>query len=422
MVVYGEAQRPRVVVAGFDKSHPFASVVERYAGTVHYLDENPNIRWDSWDAVVAVGFAAIYAGHVRVLQIGGDPIGGVASRQTYASALSLTDHIGEELEIPDRLPDDLRELVKRELIPLVDPQVDRSRISPTRLATNDERYLPLLHDLDGYAFAALYLPPLGIHACLYLPGNTVNLAPWLLYAFRLWSDDLPDIFPSQPEWTSNPTWMTAEELSAQSDAAEKRAEEQRVMAEQRALVEGSEASLAQIRERVDASERQLLTADGPPLVAIVHQTLEEMLEFEVTNVDDGLAEGQAKKEDLRVADDGWIALCEVKGYTRGAKLSDLQKLTGWATLYAAEAGRPPNAMWFVANQFRGTDPSTRQPLLQGAEEYLEVFGQQGGLAIDTRDLFRLRKAVASGSVSAEDARAMLMGSTGRFEPPPTVRP
>ena len=46
---------------------------------------------------------------------------------------------------------------------------------------------------------------------------------------------------------------------------------------------------------------------------------------------------------------------------------------------------------------------------------METFGQQGGLIIDTRDLFRLPKAVASGSVDAEAVRAMLMGATGRFD-------
>jgi hypothetical protein len=75
-------------------------------------------------------------------------------------------------------------------------------------------------------------------------------------------------------------------------------------------------------------------------VDIVHQTL-ELFGFEVTNVDEGLAEGQAKKEDLRVEDGDWIALCEVKGYSKGGKLADLQKLNGFGTLYAVETGRPP---------------------------------------------------------------------------------
>lgn len=74
-------------------------------------------------------------------------------------------------------------------------------------------------------------------------------------------------------------------------------------------------------------------------------------------------------------------------------------------------------MWFVANQFRDSSPNSRPQLLQGADEYLKVFGEQGGLTIDTRDLFCLRKAVVSKSVSAEAVGALLERSTGRFELP-----
>jgi hypothetical protein len=322
-------------------------------------------------------------------------------------SLFRTEHVGDELEIPDDLPAELEELVKRELRPLINPREDRLRIAPTRLAaggSSNGNYLPLLLDLDRYALAALYRPPGRSVEYLFLPENISDIAPWLLYMFKRWAEALPDVFPSQPEWTSNPMWMTAEELSALSNVAERRADEERVVAEQRALVAVAEASLETTRESVDASERQLLTAGDTPLVDIVHQTL-EMFGFEVTNVDDGLAEGQAKKEDLRVADGGWLAICEVKGYSKGGKLVDLQKLNGFATLYAVETGSAPSAMWFVVNQFRGTDPSSRPQLLQGADEYLQVFAHQGGLAIDTRDLFRIRKALASNARREDECQA-----------------
>lgn len=417
MVVYGEADRPRVVAHGFTRTHPFAAVIERYAGTVHYLLEDSNVRWESWDAVVALGDPNLFAKHVRVLQIGGYPDG--HTPQTYDSAaLTMADNVGTEIEVPDDLPDDLRELVKRSLLPFVDPGVHRRRIAPYRLAAGSsvDVYRPLLRDLDGYAFAALYRPPRGLYECLYLPESVVDIAPWLLYAFRRWSEELPDVFPSQPDWTSDSIWMTALELSAQADVTAKRAEEARVIAEQRALVADAEASLAAIRGSVDASERLLLTADGTPLAEIVHQTLESF-GFEVTDVDGGLAERQAKKEDLRVSDGGRLALCEVKGYSKGAKLNDLGQLNRFSALYAVETGHLQDAMWFVANHFRGNDPGSRPQLLQGADEDAETFGQQGGLIIDTRDLFQLRKALASGSISEEEVRAMLTGSAGRFELP-----
>jgi hypothetical protein len=74
-------------------------------------------------------------------------------------------------------------------------------------------------------------------------------------------------------------------------------------------------------------------------------------------------------------------------------------------------------MWYVVNQFRGTDPTTRRPLLRNQDDDVDVFAEQGGLVVDARDLFRLRKAVAAGAVSAEAARVKLTSSSGRFELP-----
>jgi hypothetical protein len=71
--------------------------------------------------------------------------------------------------------------------------------------------------------------------------------------------------------------------------------------------------------------------------------------------------------------------------------------------YAVETGQLPAATWFVVNHFRGTDPNSRQQLLPGPDEDAETFGQQGGLIIDTRDLFRLRKTVAAGTIRGQFA-------------------
>lgn len=279
-----------------------------------------------------------------------------------------------------------------------------------------DRFLPLLHDLDNYALAAVYNPPRGGRQCLYLPDVIADLAPWLLLAFSMWSTELPEVFPAEPEWTSNPEWMTDSELRAKAQLDAQRAEAERIISEAQASIAVAEKTLLELREEVGESERLLLTGTDTPLVDVVHKTL-EAFGFDVTDVDAGLAAGQAKKEDLRVADGDWISLCEVKGYTKGAKLGDLGKLQGYATLFAAETGRPPEAMWYVVNHWRETDPSSRAKLLQGGEEYIETFAEQGGLVVDTRDLFRLRKAVEAGSINAEDVRESLKRSRGRFQAP-----
>src|SRR5271167_765861 len=94
VIVYGEAERPRVVAQGFDRTHPFAAVIDKYAGTVRYLVEDPDIRWDSWDAVVALGDPGVNAEHLRVLQIGGDPGGYQINSGFTSAALYRTEHVG----------------------------------------------------------------------------------------------------------------------------------------------------------------------------------------------------------------------------------------------------------------------------------------------------------------------------------------
>lgn len=419
VVVYGEADKPRVLTSGFGRDHPFAAVVEKYAGYVHYLDESEEIRWESFDALVVVGNTYTRGGHLRVLQIGGRPLGQRLVASGGKSALTITTRTGDEVVVPDSLPEPFRDIVKRELLPLVSADSDKRayewRISPYGFhATAPDKFFPLLHDLDGYAFGAIYSPPAGVQECIYLPEVVEDITPWLLAAFARWAEELPEVFPSEPEWTDKREWMTGAEIDAASQVEQDRAELDRRIAEAEKVLAKSEKAFHELREQVDSSERRLLTSNDDPLVEAVTQALKGF-GFTVTNVDATLVEGQAKKEDLRVTDGEWVALAEVKGYTKGGKLTDISKLQGThAPIYATEAGKLPDAMWYIVNQWRETDPSNRPQILKGADEFVETFGSQGGLVLDTRELFRLAKAVDSGMVPADQAREMLKGSTGRF--------
>lgn len=421
MVVYGEAARPRILAAGFDATHDFARVVQTYAGTVHYLDGDPDVRWESWDAVVALGEEPIInAAHLYVLQVGGDPIARNmpnSLRLAQSKPLFLMERVGRELQIADDLDDELRELVKTHLLPLAleDRTASRLRIQRT---TNFEFaggfYQPLLTDLDGNALAALYRPPRGAYECLYLPAHVTDIAPWLLYAFKRWAREKPDVFPASPDWAASPMWMASREEAAAIVLRDRRTEADRVIAEQEKLVADAENELERIREDVEVTDRLLLTGTDEPLVDIVAKTLQEF-GFEVKNVDDERrAKGFPLREDLQVSAGDWLSLCEVKGYFKGAKSSDLTKLTTFATLFVNETGKLPSALWYVVNQHRGSDPTSRPLPLRGHEDHIDALADQQGLVIDTRDLFRLRKAVGSGSIGPEAARNMLIEFTGLF--------
>lgn len=423
MVVYRDNVRPRVLIQGIQDTHPFASVIEKYSGTVKYYDEDPEIRWESWDAVISLDLPKIPPNvqHLRVMQFGGDATGYVDWQENgWASrAIYMQDHIGDEIDFPqDAIHDEeLRLLVKDHLLPLVeagDPRRYRYKIAPPTTFTAEGTFFwPLLRDLDGYAIAALYRPAFGPVECFYLPADIDDLTPWLLYAFKRWSAELPDIFPARPEWTSDAKWMTQREEEAHSTLIQKKLEADAAIAAQRMMVVRAEQAVVEARESSDVMERPLLTGEGDLLVNAVQRACEAM-GFTVRNLDAELAEGQARREDLWVSDGNWTAVCEIKGYAKGAKASDLARFTKFKALYVQETRKLPDALWYVVNHFRNSDPSSRPVTLVGAEDFLEVFAEEPGLVVDTCDLFLLQKAVANGSVDQAAARQHLAQSTGRF--------
>lgn len=120
-------------------------------------------------------------------------------------------------------------------------------------------------------------------------------------------------------------------------------------------------------------------------------------------------------EDLRIQDstnDGWIALAEVRGYASGAKVSDFQRIGRFAEHYIRTAGKEPSARWYIVNHNLNMDPSARPAVLAGSVEDITIFGESGGLVIDTRVLFAIRDQVRAGIAEPENARQAIREATG----------
>lgn len=131
----------------------------------------------------------------------------------------------------------------------------------------------------------------------------------------------------------------------------------------------------------------------------------------------GAPAGQ-KREDLLVQDASWVSVTEVKGYEKGnAKQNDLLQLGSAVESYLLRTSRAPDARWYVVNQNFRTPAGLRQQPLAGAGDTVAKFTAQNGLVIDTRDLFRLTRAVASGEVDAAEARRQLRDARGVFDYP-----
>lgn len=233
-------------------------------------------------------------------------------------------------------------------------------------------------------------------------------------ALESWRERSPEQFPTGPSWQSRPDWRTNVE-SRLADAAAG-LESEWLMATR--AFESKRAELQErqdeARQQADEHERALLTAQGDQLVGQVAVTLGE-LGFVVTDVDATVTSAGDRREDLRLEDSGrpgWIALVEVRGYLRGARLNDLLRLGRFVTRFVADEQRMPDAVWYVVNHSMTSDPDARPAPLASNPGEVKTFAEDGGLVLDTRVLFKLLKAVRTGDVTAEDARQLLREATG----------
>lgn len=251
----------------------------------------------------------------------------------------------------------------------------------------------------------------------WLPDIARNsLVDWVRAAFDRWRAADPDAFPVTAEWRRADRWSSPDELAARGTLAEFDAEEARRRHE-------ADEKRRELSEKLDAAEntgeewRALLSDTGSDLVRAVQDAL-ELIGFNVID-SDTLPENKGKKrEDLRVAHEGWTALVEVKGYTGAAKSNDLQQLNGAAAAYAAATGSQADALWYVVNAYREADPAQRETPLGSREDDLATFAEySAGSLIDTRELFALRQFVATEQMPKEDARALLMSAGARFIAP-----
>lgn len=89
------------------------------------------------------------------------------------------------------------------------------------------------------------------------------------------------------------------------------------------IIESSETKLDQLHRNIGQSlHRRLLADNDDTLVEAVTYAL-AMVGFTVADLDKELSENEPRMGDLSVSDGDWIAMAEIKGYTKGAKSNDL---------------------------------------------------------------------------------------------------
>jgi hypothetical protein len=420
-VAYDESPRPRVLLSGLTGRNGLKDLLEGLVPTWQHMPSFGlgQLRAASWDAVFSLDAPHGGDNEFFVLQFGGTPHGSYRAAATPQQFVTFrpmpTDGVwGKEVVLPAEAPEGWRDEIKRSLIPAIRQSESPRLVIKKYAAKHVDVYVPLVTDADGAAFAAIYRPAVGAAEVIYLPACCEPSRAWIALALERWAEERPDIFPAKADWTTHPAWMSPGEFAAAAKIITAKQELDDVSARLTKAVEDAEAELDAERLKADGADRLILTGTGDELASAVAAVLRD-IGFDVEERDAiGLPE---KLEDLRVRTTNFVAIAEVKGYVKGGSSSDLMKLFRFVKLFVKETGHFPDARWYIVNQFRGSDPATRPQLLVNQDSTVEEFGNDDGLAVDTRCLFHLRRDVTNGTLSAEDARKKLIEARGRFAYP-----
>lgn len=326
--------------------------------------------------------------------------------------------IGSHVRAVKGLPENLSALIADTLAPAAKKRTEHASIR--RFA---------VEDVPDDAEDALLLRPflLGPNDCILagsyersdqasvwiIPDDCPNLPAWVRAALGEWNEMYPSRFPKIPNWDADAAWQSAAELEVTARMDTLRAEILAKSQEYEAANKALEADLEAAREHAAMYERALLTADGDVLVDAVACALAD-LGLHVTNMDEHWLDND-RREDLRVFIDGdpdWVAIVEVKGFTKGVKETELQAFGRWAERFILDHHRLPDRRWFVANHDRRRDPSDRPVPFAHKPAIIDVFKSQSGLVIDTIALFEALREVRADPSRVDEVRGWLVEALG----------
>lgn len=433
-VIINQQPRPRLLVRGFKDQPALRESLLSLAPSSLSIASLGKVRQAEWDILVTDE----HLDEVEVRNSANEKHGlfivYVHTREIYPWAVvdkgdgwqigAYQGHISQELKRIKGLPVRISDLIREQLEPVLITRKDHhhfqvdppggpyGKLSPegVELPTIE----PFISSADGKILAGRYkrgsLPEVWL-----LPGDVPDLCAWVRVALAEWHSLAPERFPGIPDWAQQPEWMTPSEQALAAALIGLEHEQVEMLARVEARRGRLQQEMNKAKGLADAYERALLTTQHDTLKDAAIRALRE-LGFAVIDADLKAKPGD-HLEDLQVSDPdqpGWIALAEVKGYTKGAATAAFAQFTRFNKRYVQKHGASPDASWYIANQFLGRDPAARQPILHGKKEDVESFADSDGLVIDTVELFKLLRLVQDGTVAAKDARSKLRLATGIF--------
>ena len=437
MTLFGDTRRPWLLGWGIEEESDLAHAMKRLAPVVTFLKNshraNSQVRQDDYDAAVVIGQLGDLAAHLNILQFGGTAKldsfvhSDGEAELTYIVQVYSNGRAGQ-LEVPTAgVPPEVENLARSSLAPWLLTENPRDVLRESIVMSKGTIEVPstvqaFVKERDGLACAGLWRRPTSsLRAPIehwWLPEKSPDPVEWLEAALTRWRGQNEGRFPGPSDWILDPRWMTASEIGAHRKLAEAQTKLESDLAALTAERDDASRRLLVERENANVRQRLLLTAQGEELKHEVHAALSD-LGFNVVDSDElRTAEGSELREDLEVHDDsGWVAIAEVRGYSRGAKTSDFQRLARAARGFEKRNGCEPNRRWYVVNHNLTKAPVERRAVLAGSESDIEEFKIDQGCVIDTRDLFRLREIVNLGKLGRGEAQQSLRDALGVFTHP-----
>lgn len=444
MVLYNAKPRPRALFIGFDESDLSdlgAGTLFPTYGQLSSTRDIHTVRQSEYEVVICLDQNDLSSIEFSpcVISLGGETLGRGQVEDVYAWYWAGRQFsVATEFILPDKIDAALKNLTEQTLLPILrkesrHPILDSmySRHISTSHWDYANFWSPLVSDGDNKALIGYgQRSKETLSELWYLHEGLDNkqLNKWFAYLLQRWGQKNSDAFPNSKDWKQDPKWQSVSELSVMEQIASADAKFQEAQKKHDEEIETFKQDLETATREAESGIRALLTTQGDDLKDSVIATLNG-LGLTVTDMDTvRAAEGQGsnKLEDLRISPSSklsgtFTALSEVRGYIKGAKVSDLIRLSGrFSKQYMQEnKGKAPEALWYIVNHDLAVSPNDRQPALKEQPSDIKAFSEEGGLIIDTVELFQLKQLVDKGVLTKDQAIDKLMNSTGYFQCTPT---
>lgn len=429
MARFNDDPHPRVLFFGIGDDD--IEAMRALVPTARIVEWNETVEEDEYDAAVTTEEdPGRLSPHLHVLAIDARTLDMEDLGEGHSTSFGryFQTH-ADQLEIPDELPTDLQRLISRSIVPNLSRGTEKhtwgyhvSRFqSPTSdVNTGDLKgnCVPFLHVGPARMPIALERRRKGRHSaiCWAIPAETTERAEWFRLFLKRVREVDPDKFAGDAEWRTSPDWAPPQTLKHIQERNALSTTREEFLAESDRQIRKNEQALKASLDEANGGALRLVTRQGEPLVDAVTNVMTQF-GFTVENMDPiHVARHGTKFEDLQVRDpddSDWVAIVEVKGFSKGVKVNEIAKITQRPVVqFLKDNNKAPSAVWAIANHNMTLDPQHRGPFVGNPDVDLHNFQNvDGGACFDTRDIYRLWRAVESGETSPQAARTALKSAS-----------